>query len=494
MTTELTYAWWLEHGDMPSTQDAEAIIRRWYASDEAQRRALTVQDLRHIHWRLIFESDRFPTIEAATQGWYDHSPSPAPTIGMIGFDGGFTQHGDYLIPLGIHAGDLPMAFVEGREQETHDAFADMRDLGVAAGTQPVCRGWTSINWRFEHPFWAGRELDPSNPVHRQRLEEFWRIGSEDYGVMHHVALGDSVGVTRQEKDEYFRWLADVVRRHPDWFALIECQNEILGTSDSWEHDPREVERQLQIVRDVNPNHLYATSAAAGEGSELELDMWTPDWSPFTYAHNYRGNRWGDQVRHTFSLTYETAVRSHGWSGEPPGMNLRPYHNGQTGPGAWVSGMDYPEDWMDAPWRYGLYMAATAVYRQVPTFMCSHGVKLEGRFKDVPGWHQTAELIQALPKDIMAFDRLFHGGDRFAGERILAATDRVRVDHAQADDGRCVMVVYPNSEPVGIETLRVERDWKGVYYMPGITGPITLRTGQSFTPAVSDGILFIGRLT
>ena len=51
------------------------IIQRWYESGKTK--PPTPRDLNHIRWRLMFESNRFATVEAATQSWFP-TPPPAP--------------------------------------------------------------------------------------------------------------------------------------------------------------------------------------------------------------------------------------------------------------------------------------------------------------------------------------------------------------------------------------------------------------------------------
>jgi hypothetical protein len=48
---------------------------------------------------------------------------------------------------------------------------------------------------------------------------------------------------------------------------------------------------------------------------------------------------------------------------------------------------------------------------------------------------------ALPKDVMGFQRLIHGGQRWANERIFEVIGDTRCDHALSDDGRFVVVIY-----------------------------------------------------
>ena len=399
-----------------------------------------------------------------------------PLEGLLRFDGEtFLDDTGPRVPLFLHAGDLAMCWVEGQEALVHQALADARTASYSG-----IRTWTSINWVVKHPFWGDRSLNPSNSQTQRRLAVLFRVGTEDYGLQWHIALGDAQGVSRERRDGYWRWLAGLVDARPTWFALIEGLNESYGTGES---DPVEVERMVQICRDVNPDHLYALSAAEGQFSEErdELEKWTPSWMRHTYHHAYRGGHWWDQTRHAFSVAYGDPVRRNGWSGEPPGINWDGYNG--------VSSMDYPEEWTAS--RYALYLAHTAMCRQVPTYFCSHGVKLEGRFADAPGFFEAPRLIARLPKDVMSFDQLCHGGSSWSGDRILAAVDECRVDHALADDGRAVMTIYG---PDGLFDLPIERRWRGLIYNPsGDVVERTLEPRQTYSLQMTSGQLLVGRL-
>ncbi len=52
------------------------IIQRWY--EAGKTKPPTTRDLNHIRWRLMFESHRFPTVEAATQSWFGTPTHPTP--------------------------------------------------------------------------------------------------------------------------------------------------------------------------------------------------------------------------------------------------------------------------------------------------------------------------------------------------------------------------------------------------------------------------------
>ena len=412
----------------------------------------------------------------------------APIRGRIGFDGAsYTDATGPRLLLMCHAGDLLLRFVEARERhdpqleaQVYQAFQDMRDAGYSG-----LRSWTSIGWRVQHAYWGARRLAPDLAGHQSLLAECFRIGAEDYGLRWHVALGDVAGVPDEAIRAYWSWLTWFVQRHAHWFALVEGLNEAEHTGQT---DPAVVAEWIKLCRDQNPQTLHVLSAGPGAGRSEERDAlrrWTPDDQRVIYTHASRAGHWYDQMRHAFSVTYERPIRRNGWSGEPPGINW--------GDHTLVSGMSHAAEWTEAPWRYALYLAQTAISRQVPTFMCSHGVKLAGRLADVPAFRLAPELLGRLPADIMAFER-FHGGAHWSGKRILAAPPGVRVDHAVHADGRAVLTVYPDgATDLNAVTLPVERAWTGMVYRPRGREPVSVQPGDPVYADITDGLLLIGRL-
>ena len=392
------------------------------------------------------------------------------------------------IPIFCHAGDLLLQFVEARTQNdmakearVHQAFLDMQRAGYSG-----LRSWWSICWqKYPHRYWGNRRLNPSNAEHRRLLTEAFRIGAEDYGLQWHLALGDADEVPREEIEDAWRWLANLVHSRPQWFALIEGLNEACHTG---EDDPREVEWWVNISRLQNPEVLHVLSAGEGaaKSEEIEeLEKWTPAWQKVYLVHASRANHWGDQTRHAFSTGYKRAPRRLGWSGEPPGM--------QWGEHRRVSSMDHPEEWTESPWRYALYLAQTAIARQVPTFMCSHGVVLEGRFQDAPGFNLAPRLINDLPHDVMTFAQLIHGGTRWKDERVIVAPDHGRADHALSTDGRVVITIYPENPEIRDTDLVIEKAWRGrVHDSVGYTD-VVMEKGARWNRDISSGLLLVGEL-
>jgi hypothetical protein len=422
------------------------------------------------------------------------APLP-PLQGQLGVDGmAFQDDTGRRVPLFCHAGDLLMLFVEGRTREdasiefrVHQAFADLRDHGYAG-----LRSWWSIRWSGQphrrartNSYWGNRRLNPSNDAHRRLIVECLRIGAEDYGLRWHLALGSAEDIPAQQMTEAWHWMAEVVAAHPQWFALIEGLNEAYHTG---EPDPAVVEKWVNISRNRNPTVLHALSAAAGAGrseEKHELAKWTPDWQQIYLVHASRDNNWGDQTRHVFSTGYKRASRRLGWSGEPPGMRWGSHQR--------VSGMPQAHEWTDRPWRYALYLAVTAMCRQMPTFMCSHGVCLEGRFRDAPGFGLAPRLISDLPPDVMAYDEIFHGGETHKSRRVVEAPLHCRADHVKKTTGECVIAIYPERPDISTTNLHFDRDWTGRIHDEHGYIDAAIARGTDLSRDISSGLLLVGRV-
>jgi hypothetical protein len=106
----------------------------------------------------------------------------------------------------------------------------------------------------------------------------------------------------------------------------------------------------------------------------------------------------------------------------------------------------------------LSAAQCALARGQWTFMSGPGVVLESEdLASMPGLRETPAILRALPQDLARFQLLGHGGDRFRGERIFAALDDWRADHAIHHDGRFVTHLYGPPEQHSPDDLRRERD-------------------------------------
>jgi DNA-directed RNA polymerase specialized sigma24 family protein len=203
-----------------------------------------------------------------------------------------------------------------------------------------------------------------------------------------------------------------------------------GANESWqtgESDPNRLAQLVGWFKQRHPATLYTISSPPGETAD-ELNAWSIRPADLFDVHGYRGGRWWDKVRHIFSISYEGRPQKRlGWQGEP------------TGPGGAVSVTENKHELDDDTLAAMAEMSLMS--RQAWCFMSGAGVLFDYPIDSERGFWTVPRVRDALPRDIMGFSRLFHGGDRLASERIFAPSGETRCDHALSDDGRFVAVIY-----------------------------------------------------
>jgi hypothetical protein len=207
-------------------------------------------------------------------------------------------------------------------------------------------------------------------------------------------------------------------------AIIE------GANESWqtgEPDPNRLAQFVGWIKQRNPASLYTISSPPGEGTE-ELNAWSIWPADLFDVHGYRDGHWWDKVRHIFSIAYEGQPQKRlGWQGEP------------CGPGAAVSVTTNKQE-LDGN-TLSAMAAMSLMSRQAWCFMSGAGVLFDYPIDSEPGFWEVPRMRDALPRDVMGFSRLIHGGTRWANDRVFEALGETRCDQALSDDGRFVAVIY-----------------------------------------------------
>jgi hypothetical protein len=236
---------------------------------------------------------------------------------------------------------------------------------------------------------------------------------------------------------------------PQTVALFEVCNEIGGTGDDDDRNPRELERLCERVRRRLPQLLYSLSATAGASDERgPIAEYTLAWMRHYYYHPQRGGRFYDKLRHLFGLGYSgehPAVRWLGWAGEPWG-------NGRL-----VSVTANKHELGAAEMAMGGAMAAMS--RQAWCHMGGSSVVYNDDPLESPGFYETPALMRRLPRDLAQFRTLGHSGDRPNSPRIWKARGDCRSDYAIHDDGRFVAINYgpPEQDPHRLDQVRAASD-------------------------------------
>lgn len=405
-------------------------------------------------------------------------PHPLPGPLQVSNEG-WRAAGDLRLPLFCHAGDLFLAFVEGKDVDT--PLDRVREAGFHG-----VRFWVPLVWRHGQggPFWGDRAVSPvATPNFWAFLEEFCRK-LIDRQLLVYAGSGGLSGASNAEETSYYSGLADLMGRlGPDWFFLPGEVNESRDTGDSDDRDPREVERLVNLIRSRHPHLSYALSGYTGDTPIEDMREWTPSWMNFYYFHGYRDGHYWDKVRHMFSNGYEyygRNIRKYGFVGE------------DVGPGKWLSVTSNKHE-LDAATMGCLgVMAACAGIGY--TYICSPGIIFDEPLEGMPGFWNLPALYRRLPQDLMAWSHLHHGGTSWNHIKVFGAVDEFRVDGRLNHDGRFVYVAYGPGNSVNIP---IHRNCEFDVIDPATGNTIShevKRAGEAWRLNFHRGVILIGRTT
>ncbi|MCA1840036.1 MAG: hypothetical protein LC723_06875 [Actinobacteria bacterium] len=402
---------------------------------------------------------------------------PGPLDGILQISPeGWRAGGKLRLPLFCHAGDLFLAYTEGKDVDT--PLNKMQESGFHG-----VRFWVPLIWRPEanNSFWGRRAC---SPVHTEnfygKLREF--IGKlKDRNLVAYPGCGGLSGATNEEETSYYTELAELMAAlGPEWFFLPGEVNESRDTGDSDDRDPREIERLVNILRGRHPQVSYALSGYTGDTTTEQAREWTPGWMGFVYFHGYRDGHYWDKIRHMFNNGYEnySSIREYAFVGE------------DVGPGKWLSVTQNKAE-LDAA-TMGLIAAAAAVGGVGYTYICSPGIIFDEPFENMPGFWNLPALYRALPQDVMSWTLRHHSGDTFARERVFSAIGEFRVDGRLDSDGRFVYVAYGPGSSVSVPVCR---DCEFDVIDPAtaqILSHEVKRAGETYNVAYHRGVVLVGR--
>lgn len=342
---------------------------------------------------------------------------PSPLVGRLRQDGQrFFDDTGPVLPIFCHFGEAFSRYTRDR-----DAVRRQLDVIAQAGYHGI-RFWTVLTGQY----WAGREVTEAfTPDYWGQLRDFLR-DLEARQLRAVISQGGTNPQDIPDRRGFARRLSDVLDQTgtADVVAIIE------GANESWqtgEPDPRRLAEFVSWIEQRHPEVIYTISAPPGETRD-ELNAWSIPPADLFDVHGYRGGHWWDKVRHIFSIAYEGQPNKRlGWQGEP------------TGPGAAVSVTENKQELDDD--TLPAMAAMSLMSRQAWCFMSGAGVLFDYPIDREAGFFTVPRVRAALPADVMTFQRLIHGGERWAAERIFAPRGETRVDQALADDGRFVALVY-----------------------------------------------------
>ncbi len=358
-------------------------------------------------------------------------PSPSRLVGRLRIDAlSFVDDTGPVLPVFCHFG-------EAFSRYTRDPNAVRRQLDViaSAGYDGI-RFWTTLGGAY----WAGREVSEQvTPNYWGQLEAFMNE-LKSRGLRGVISQGDIARIT--DRPGFASRLSDVLDRvgTAESVAIIEGGNEAWQTG---EPDPQRLAQFVGAIESRHPQVLYTLTSPPSELA-VDLDAYSIGPADLFDVHGSRDGHWWDKTRHIFSITYEGKPKKRlGWQGEP------------AGPGAAVSVTEFKHE-LDSD-TLAAMAAMSLMSRQAWCFMSGPGVLFDSPLEDQPGFWSVPRVRDALPRDVMRFDRLHHGGSTWASERVFAPNGETRCDHASNGDGRFVAIIYgPTLDYSQVRSATIEK--------------------------------------
>lgn len=420
-TDQLSGRWMVDYYTLrASGRDHEAAIR------EVERRMHAVVGL----------SDPWPP-----------PPLPTPGSALQGLlrlsSGAYVDDTGPVLPVFDHLGDGYSRFLRAR-----DGVLALLDDIARAGYHGI-RFWTVLRGSY----WAGRECDAG-----QTPDQFAAFGQElvARGLQAVVSQGDmwQPGVSDAARQRVKEAIRSAFPRAA--VAFCDAGNEVNNNGGA------RPEQCADWIAGL-PGILSLSTTQSEE--PVDLAAWSRSPAMIFDEHGYRGGRWWDKIRHMRNLVSEGAPedRRLGIQSEPFGVGRRVSVTQNMG--------ELTDDVMAFAGAVSLTNRQAYVRFSGPGIISDEAERLQ----DMPGFRSVPALAALLPRDVMAFSRLVHGGSSQGSARVFAVTDEpgtTRCDHAIASDGRFVCTIYgPNPQ------YRQQRDYESVEDRTLQNGQLRLVVGR-----------------
>ncbi len=348
--------------------------------------------------------------------------------------GGFQDGTGFVLPILAHAGDLLSRVMRGHTTAVERELDDL-----ASAEFDGVRTWTVLYAPGPSSYWAGRDVGPWQTDYWESVR--WFVAAlKARGLRWLVCPGGwDHEYSMAARKAYMRRLAEEIG-DVTFVAGLEGVNEGLGTGEG---DPGRLREIVDAFRAVLPVDVWSLTSPSGETKE-ELDR----YSGTVYnVHGERGGSAVDKIRHIFSIPYEQKPRKR------LGAQTEPFGWGRN-----VSVTENMDDLDDEAMNFACVQSLAS--RQMWVWFSSPGVISDGwverlpqggfrphfdageHFRDFPGFHCAQVARAILPRDVMSWPTLCHGGT--GQPRIYAVPTNggdTRADHTIADDGRFVARLY-----------------------------------------------------
>lgn len=427
-------------------------------------------------------------------GWYG-VPVPAPPAppfenitGQLRVDRlAYRDDTGYVLPLLCHFGEAFSAYVR-RPDDVRVELDRIRNAGYhgirfwdVLGYYDKNRPGDANQWSA----WQGREVTPvefvafsgerksATPNYYEQLKAFL-IELRDRKLVAHHSRGDLNSWKWDQVLTHCRRVGEIQR---EVGAQVIALNE--SCNESWQNGVPEPEKLREMGDALGPHAIRGNSCGDdGYGGETpdELNRMKRD---VAIIHGYRNGESYNRIGHIMAVGYETLPNAKvpGWQGEPAG----------PGDGVSVGREEHPE-------ALCLMAAMSLATHQAWVYMSGHGVFWNGSISQMTAFREVAKVREYLPKEIMAWPQITHGGDRWRGTRVFVANadGTLRCDHIFAGDGRFVSIIYGAPKTWAVP---VERSFDGevIHPLTGERQSLSLNAGQTWNVAFARGRIVIGTL-
>ena len=420
-------------------------------------------------------------------------PTPVPVhpptiVGQLRVQGlAYRDDNGYVLPVLCHFGEAFSAYVR-----KPDAVRAELDRIRAAGYDGI-RFWDVLGYYDKNrpgdankwSAWQGREVTPVSfvafsgdtkaptPNYYDHLKAFL-IELRDRQLVAHHSRGDLNSWKWDQVIAHCRRVGEIQR---EVGAQVIALNE--SCNEAWQNGVPEPSK-LREMGDALGNHALRGNSCGddGYGGETpdELNRMKRD---VAVIHGHRNGESYNRIGHIHAVGYETLPHAKipAWQGEPAG----------PGDGVSVGREEHPE-------ALCLMAAMSLATHQAWVYMSGHGVFWNGSISEMIAFREVAKVRDYLPKDIMAWPQITHGGDRWRGTRVFVANGdgSLRCDHVLTNDGRFVALVYGAPKSWAIP---VERSFDGevIHPLTGERQPLSLNAGQTWNVNFERGRIVVGKL-
>lgn len=384
--------------------------------------------------------------------------SPFARVGYLRAEpAGFVDDSGFVLPLYAHAGNLFSLFT----RDPGRAIAELDDV-AAAGYQGV-RVWSTLGGSY----WAGDHVGPDITPHYWEHVRAFGEALRARGLRAVWSQGD-VGQLR-ERRAYMTRLAELDAALGGFIDFIDCGNEAWQTG---EPDPARLAQCVGYYQSAGGRAIRSLTSPAGETKEV-LDAFSIDPAQVYDVHSDRGQHFWDKRRHIFSIPYEGKPRRRlGINSEPPGAGRLVSATANIGE------LNHEAVTMLA--------VAGAISRQAWVWFSGEGVKIDRGLKTEAGFATTPTAFSWLPRDLMTYQTLHHGGNTWRGTRFVATVGEARVDCATTTTGDKAVCTIDG--PPGTYRFPVEKSFTGRLCHPGdgTCQDVAYQAGQSMPVSFERG--------